>query len=72
VARDGQDGLTGGCTQLCAGCCNTVEDLIEELAAEYAPARALLPGGDPVRMAGEFAVAVRDATEPAGKGEGHG
>jgi hypothetical protein len=72
VARDGQEGLTGGCTQLCAGCFNTVEDLIEELAEAYSPARALLPGGDPVRMATEFAVAVREATEPAVKGEGHG
>jgi hypothetical protein len=66
VARDGQLALSGGGSQVCAGCANTPEYLIEDLAGYYEPARQLqAAAGDPLRAADEFAEMIREATEPA-------
>lgn len=62
VARDGH--LALDVEDLCTGCANGPGYLIEDLAGEYEPARELLARGDPVTLADEFALAVREATEP--------
>ena len=62
VARDGRTALDRG--DRCRGCGFTPEDLAQELAGEYDPARELLPLVDPVTLADEFAEMVREMTEP--------
>ena len=65
VARAGREALDAG--DLCKGCANTPEYLVQDLAEEYDPARELLARGDPVTLADDFAAMVREMTEPAGK-----
>jgi hypothetical protein len=68
VARDGRLALSGDLTPVCVGCRNTPEYLIEDLAADYQPAEVLqASAGEPLGAADEFAVMVREATEPGGR-----
>ena len=67
VARDGR--LALDVEDLCAGCANSPEYLAQDLAESYEPARELLARGDPVTLAGDVAVMVREMTEPASTGE---
>ena len=67
IARDGRLALIGNPPARCFGCAHTPEYLIDDLAGAYEPARALLVSGDLIALADEFAIAVREATEP-GKG----
>ena len=62
IAREARLALGGD--MACRGCALSPEELAEELAEAYEPARALLTAGDPVTLADEFAAAVREATEP--------
>lgn len=64
IARDGRSALDGGQVQVCVGCGNDVPFLIEDMAETYEPARVLLTAGDPVETADQFALLVREATEP--------
>jgi hypothetical protein len=66
IARDGRLALAGSPPSVCAGCANTPEYLIEDLAESYDPARRLLAEtGEPQGAADEFAQMIREATEPA-------
>lgn len=67
VARDGR--LALALAEVCRGCGNSPEYLVQDLAGYYDPARELLARGDPVTLADDFAVMVREMTEPAGKEE---
>jgi hypothetical protein len=70
VARDGQ--LALDVEDLCAGCGNTPEYLIGDLAADYRPAEVLAAeAGEPQGAADAFAAMVREATEP-GRGAAGG
>lgn len=69
VARDGRLALSSGAEQVCVHCVNTPEYLVQDLAGYYDPARELLARGDPVTLADDFAVMVREMTEPASTGE---
>lgn len=67
VARDGRQSLDSapdGEDLLCHGCAHELIELIEELAAEYPPAAGLDVLGDQEALADEFALTVREATEP--------
>jgi hypothetical protein len=63
IARDGRLALADA--GVCVGCGRSPEEQFEDLATEYPPARdtpARL--GEPVTAADEFALMVREATEP--------
>ena len=62
VARDGRRALDAD--EVCVHCASSPEDLADELAEAYGPARELLATGDPVTLAGKFAAMVREITEP--------
>jgi hypothetical protein len=62
IARDARLALDED--MLCRGCALGPEELAGELAEAYDPARDLLLTGDPVTLADELAVMVREATEP--------
>lgn len=67
VARLGRQALDPapyGEDLLCHGCAHELLFLIEELAGEYPPAAGLDVLGDQESLADEFALAVREATEP--------
>ena len=68
IARDARLALAAPGQTCLQGCAHTPEFLAEELAEAYDPARALLVTGDPVTLADEFAVMVREATEPGRDG----
>jgi hypothetical protein len=63
IARDGRLALAAGQDEVCTGCGLTPEHHVEDLAAYYEPAGAIMPG-DPATMADEFAEMVRTMTEP--------
>ena len=67
VARDGRrslDEAPDGDERLCRGCAHSLPEMIEELAGEYPPAAGLDVLGEQEALADEFALAVREATEP--------
>ncbi|HXJ24458.1 MAG TPA: hypothetical protein VNH17_02100 [Streptosporangiaceae bacterium] len=67
VARDGREALDpapAGEDLLCHGCAHELLELIEELAGSYPPAAGLDVLGDQEALADEFALTVREATEP--------
>ena len=67
AARDGRQALDpapAGEDLLCHGCAHGLLELIEELAAEYPPAAGLDVLGEQEALADEFALMVREATEP--------
>lgn len=73
AARDGRqalDAAPAGEDLLCHGCAHELTELIEELAHEYPPAAGLDVLGDQEALADEFALMVREATEPREEG-GH-
>lgn len=67
VARQGRQALDpspAGEDLICHGCAHTVFEMTEELAREYPPAAGLDVLGDQAALADEFALMVREATEP--------
>lgn len=68
VARLGREALmyrTGNDPDpLCRHCAHDLQDLVEDLAAEYPPAAGLPVLEEPEALADEFALMVREATEP--------
>ena len=67
AARDGREALDpapAGEDLLCRGCAYELTGLVEELAAEYPPAAGLDVLGEQQVLADEFALMVREATEP--------
>jgi hypothetical protein len=67
VARDGRqalDSAPAGEDLLCRGCAHELIVLVEELAAEYPPAAGLDVLGEQEALADDFALTVREATEP--------
>jgi hypothetical protein len=69
IARDGDLALTSGLDAMCAGCRQTPEYLVEDLAQGYPPAESLKASSTgPADAANEFALLVRAATEPPGGG----
>lgn len=67
VARDGREALDpapDGEDRICHGCAHELQTLIEELAGEYPPAAGLDVLGEQEVLADEFALTVREATEP--------
>jgi len=65
LARDGQLALDfRGDEPACRHCAHDLQDLVEELAAEYPPAAGLPVLDAPEVLADEFALMVREATEP--------
>ena len=71
VARDGRQALDtapAGEERLCHGCAQELQLLIEELALEYPPAAGLDVLGEQEVLADEFALMVREATEPGEEG----
>lgn len=70
VARDGREALDpapAGEDLLCHGCAHELVRLAEELAAEYPPAAGLDVLGEQQALADDFALMVREATEPREK-----
>jgi len=73
VARDGRtalDDAPAGEDRFCHACANDLQTLVEDLTAGYPPAAGLPVLSDQETLADEFALMVREATEP-GK-ESHG
>ena len=71
VARDGRQALDyapAGEDLLCHGCAHELIGLIEELAAGYPPAAGLDVLGEQEALADDFALMVREATEPREEG----
>lgn len=67
IARRGRldlDPAPAGEDRICHGCAHELAELIEELAGAYPPAAGLDVLGDQESLADEFALAVREATEP--------
>lgn len=67
VARDGRlalDEAPDGDERTCLGCVRELRDMIEELAGAYPPAAGLDVLGEQEALADDFALAVREATEP--------
>lgn len=67
AARDGRKALDpapAGEELVCHGCAHPLLELTEELAAEYPPAAGLDVLGDQLVLADDFALMVREATEP--------
>ena len=64
VARDGRLALADGYPRSCLGCGNRLLFLINDLAGDYEPARAMIPTTDADLLADQFADVVREATAP--------
>jgi hypothetical protein len=65
VARDGRLALDlRGGEPACVHCAHDLQDLVQELALEYPPAAGLPVLDAPEVLADEFALMVREATEP--------
>lgn len=73
VARDGRQALENappGEDRICRGCAHDLFEMIEELAREYPPAAGLPVLDEQEVLADEFALMVREATEPGGDHDG--
>jgi len=64
AGREALDPAPAGEDLLCHGCAHELQELVEELAGEYPPAAGLDVLGEQEALADEFALMVREATEP--------